>query len=362
MPGEGATTGTTTPQQLLAQLDGTATEQACAYATLEACQDAEVGIVCVAKLAAQLADPSQSAETHTRCCLVLAHLCSLDPVRFAGVWLRDMRCLSTRAPGNAVDVVLCSDAVGQMTKEDARTVAAIGAWYPAMFAPGYDAVCDVNEIGVIQWKVADISDDNAFNRLKKDEGKAMHVATRLLDMLREDRAQVSDAEVAGTWWILQELSEGGGSLVCLHIVQQGAVELAIEELRRGSPSEWVSIAQTPSGKFGAVLDWIRCATYILTNAQHKQTVAATPGLLDVLLDLLHANEQANDPADSNLLAVIAALYGLGNAREAFIQISASNETAIRGAASGIRFVLDHPQPFIKEVGISTNASAVRNSI
>ena len=113
-----------TAESLAAALGGGPSERAAAYATLEATQDGALGASCVAALAAVLAKPTAEVETaeYRRCCLVLAHLVTLDPERVGLEWYKEARFLSAWAAGNAADVVLSRDPE-QLTKEDARTLA-----------------------------------------------------------------------------------------------------------------------------------------------------------------------------------------------------------------------------------------------
>ena len=75
-----------TPQSLGAALEASRSERGSAFAALEASSDAALGASCVAKLTAVLTKPSSEVDAaeYRRCCLVLAHLASLDPV---GMWL-----------------------------------------------------------------------------------------------------------------------------------------------------------------------------------------------------------------------------------------------------------------------------------
>ena len=96
---------------LAAALGGGASERATAYASLEATQDASVGASCVEALAAVLAKPAGEVDVaeYRRCCIVLAHLATLDPERVALEWHKETRFLSAWAAGNAADVAVSRD-------------------------------------------------------------------------------------------------------------------------------------------------------------------------------------------------------------------------------------------------------------
>ena len=63
----------------------------------------------------------------------------------------------------------------------------------------------------------------------------------LLDMLREDQLSLTEAEIAGAWWMLTDLTDcaynGCGPdvpSVAIHALDAGILEVALAELRRAA--------------------------------------------------------------------------------------------------------------------------------
>lgn len=349
---------TSTAQALLAQLGAGPEQRAAAYAVLEATSDAELGASCVAALASVVGKPESevSLAEHSRCSLLIAHLGSLDAVRVGAEFHKEMRCLAVDATGNALDVVL-SD-VERMTKKGARALAAGWAWRPAMQAKGWDAVVQPAGVNTFELLGADMNRDNAYNTIKKDDAKNARVLSLLFDLLREDRAELSAAEVAGAWFAARMLVTT--SPHALHTVQESAVGLAIEELRTGSPTDWVSIERDPCGRYGAAVTFIQGIASALAS-EHKPLMAATPRLLDVFLDVIAAYESSANVDDANANTVTWGILGLYELHEALVDHSSANRTAVREAASGIRYTLDHPLVCMKDIGAGTSMAAVRAS-
>ena len=65
--------------------------------------------------------------------------------------------------------------------------------------------------------------------------------------IREDRAEMTESELAGTWRLILDMGcTRSSSAVYAHAAREGVLGLAVEELRTGSPADWVSIARNPS--------------------------------------------------------------------------------------------------------------------
>ena len=65
------------------------------------------------------------------------------------------------------------------------------------------------------------------------------------------------------------------------------------------------------------------------------------------------------PADANAATVIAAIGALYEALSPLLALDdGGNLAVVRGAASSVRFVLDHPLVWIREIGITTTIAAV----
>ena len=352
-----------TAQSLVAALAGSLAERSAAFAALEATDDAALAAGCVEALAAGQSEAAREVDAaeFRRCSLVLAHLATLDPVHVGAEYFRDLRCFARYTKGSVIDGIAGKDAE-QMTKEDARTLAAGMAGDAAMRVRGEGAMFEAASITIMDLFGGTMSraTDSYFVMLT-DEAKRTRLLTCVLDLLREDREGLSEAEIAGAWLMIGELISGKGAtpggVVALRALHGGALGLAIEELRTGTPAEWVSIALNPSGRFGSVF----LGVYIITKTlaeEHMHLAAATPRLLDALLDVLKAHE-SSEVDDANVASVMFGTLVLYQVHESLFAHSEINRTAVRASASSIRFALDHPLDWYKALGFTSNAAAVR---
>jgi hypothetical protein len=189
-----------------------------------------------------------------------------------------------------------------------------------------------------------------------DDEKVKRVITLLLGLLREDRPELAEAEVAGVWWVADSLFEWNlRQSHVVYAVQSGLLNLAMEELQTGSPGDWVSVASDPSGKFGAVLNAVR-GIGSQTPSEHYHLITAVPGLLDLFLNGLRAFEAADAPNDANHIAIFGLATGLMNTHAHFFEgeVGQVNRAAVRAAASTMRYVLDHPLVWMSEFGCNSN--------
>jgi hypothetical protein len=351
-----------TAQSLAAALAGEKTERLAAYAALEATQDVSLGAACVESLLVCAGKPESEVDAaeYRRCMLALAHLAQLDGLRIGAEYAREMRCLSSFAKGNALDAA-CAKPVEQLSKDDARTLAAWLGADATMYGKGFDVWMDAAGIGLMEFLTAWPSQDCAWNALRQDEPKAMRIMDLMLELLRDDRAELSEAEVASAWSVIKtRVLESDTSNLSRHAVQAGAIGLAIEELRRGSPADWLSISRNRSGRFAMVLGCYSDTLHWLA-AEDMHLVAATPQMLDVLLEGLKVYEEASSAEDVhsfNAVWLTGCLYGTFEVLDAGEgRVRDQARTAVRGAASGIRYLFDHPLIVAKDLGLSTSTFA-----
>lgn len=340
----------TQAESLVARLGGSARERAAAYADLENTRDGVLGACCVGALAAVLEKSASEVDTaeYHRCCLVLAHLAALDPERVGGEYFIDARSYTALTAGNAADVVL-SIGTEELTKDNVRTLAVGQACMPAMWASGWDPVATAaGGLDFMEWWGA----ANMYGPLKSDQAKGMRVVTLALDLLREDCAEMTEAERAGVWNLLMWLSHEYGE----HAVHEGVAGLVVKELTTASPCDWVSIDRNPSGRFGFVF-YFMVEMIFTANAELKYSLAATTGLLDVFLDVLRAYESAG-PDGANVTSVFMAAGALFFMHDAFFKLDHINRTAVEAAAGQIRYLLDHPLVWAQDYGWTTSQSAV----
>ena len=353
-------------------LAGGGSKRAAAYSTLEQTQDAALGASCVEALLGTLGKPESEVDAAEwrRCALVLAHLAQLDVTRVTREYFMEMRYASTIAKGNALDVAL-SQPPELITRDVARTAAAGGgrgsSAFAALMAKGFDPMMAAAGVDARGLYGAWDGQDCAYNDMLKDEAKRLRLLKLTLELLQEDRAELSETEAAGAWRMLAELMDmlpplydiSISRLHAAHCAQAGATALAVAELRTGAPAEWVSVTKNSSGRFCSALYFISRISWCL--APEDRHLVATPQLLDVFLDGLKAFEAAGsaEVEHANITSVYVLLLGLYLLLPALFAVSDVNRVAVRGVASSIRFVLDHPLPWATEFSATTNMVAVR---
>lgn len=336
---------------LVALLAGEAAERTAALATLESTGDAELGAACVEPLLHVLSRPARDvdAHEHRRCCYALAHLASLDPVRFGGEWYRDRRFVLAQAKGNARDIGALPP--GDLSPEDALTLTSLDSVTASICTKGFTYPLHAGGTNFFEWFEA----VHNCQHSSLSDSVLSRVLALLVDMLQHRRTELSETELAGVWmWIFWNTNMNPA--LSLEAAQSGALKLAIAELQTGSPADWVSISRNSSGRYGAVHGAI-AAICNYTPIDMKYLILGTPAILDVFLDAIQAFEDANNLQDSNITAAFVFFFGLHGAHQIFCEDR--HRAAVRRAASPIRFALDNPLDWIKELGNSTSFMTVR---
>eukprot|EP01052_Picozoa_sp_SAG31_P006570 SAG31_NODE_303_length_18065_cov_5.733107_12_plen_391_part_00 len=179
-----------------------------------------------------------------------------------------------------------------------------------------------------------------------DDERNSRLSTLVVDALREQREQLSEGIVAGAFSLLYLLHFGRPS-TSFHQIKIGCVELAIAELRTMEPADWISVSRCPSGRLAALS---RVIGYVFLSTRGDP---GTPGVLEVYLDALTAYEQAGANDDTSTLTVFCMSHGLVCSRVFFS--SDANAAAVRNAAPSIRYLLDHPQNFATDIGLTSGS-------
>jgi hypothetical protein len=145
------------------------------------------------------------------------------------------------AEGNALSVI-AAKAPEQMTKDDARTAATAESALMALSIVGADRVLDAG--GEDRAMPSPPSPDHAWENMRArgqgDEAKMICLAKLTIDLLRDDREELSEAEVAGAWCFIANLCQSCPEVVSLAVVQAGMIEMAIAELRTGVRTQAVA--------------------------------------------------------------------------------------------------------------------------
>eukprot|EP01043_Picozoa_sp_COSAG02_P061294 COSAG02_NODE_8208_length_2658_cov_2.339586_1_plen_578_part_00 len=343
---------------LVAQLAGDAAERAAAVATLEATGDVALGVACVEALLIVLSKPVRDVDSteYRQCCYALAHLASLHPVRFGGEWYRNKRFLLAQAKGNARDIgALQPD---ELSLEHALTLTALDSVGASMCTKGFTHPLHAAGTNMLEWWGTLLSQENQHAVLTSSA--MSRILSLLLELLAERRVELSEIEVAGIWmWIFWNTNIN--PVLSLAAAEGGALGLGVAELQTGSPADWVSISRNPSGRFGVVHAAIAAICNYIPPLDKKRLILSTPKILDVSLDAIRAFEEANNLDDSNVTAVFVFFFGLYGAHPTFCEESERNRAAVRQAASSLRFALDNPLDWIKELGNSTSFMTVRSN-
>lgn len=307
----------------------------------------------IAPLAAVLSKPATEVGVaeFRRCVLVASRLLALGGVAIGCEWLRDRICwLCLGAEANALDIA-ARVPIEELTKDHALLLAAAQGCFAPIFVRGMDSVSRAAGVAA-----ADVLRDAVSRFAQSPDAWHNAVSTLLLGALREDRAQLEESVVAGSWALLGALAHARPD-VALHQVQGGAAELALRELRTASSSSWVSIQRDRAGKFGSVFTALSAMAQI--PMEHKHLLAATKDLLEASLDAYRAYEATFRAADANVVLMTAASALLRDSR--LHTASEANADAVKCAASSLRFAIEHPLVLVEFHNLGTAADTIETA-
>ena len=344
--------------ELVGLIGGAPAERSAALSALEATADAQLAAKCVPPLLGLLARPAAelAVAEFERVCLLLSRLGSLDPVAVGAEMFGDLRLLALFTEGNALDVCLAKP-LEEMTKEDVLLAAAARSCSTAAISKGWDPALAAAGLTFMEFYGPATAASPHGPVKSPDDARNLRLCSLTLDLLKTDRAQLTDAHVAGAWYLLANLIQTRSG-VALQFGRAGGLAAAVAELRAAAPADWVSLRRDPSNKFGIIFMAMFNGILPLNmrNAEHSQLVAGTDGLLEAMLGGLKAFEEAGCTEDTSVIAVWAAVSVLMVG--GFAKSEASRE-ALVAAAGTLRFVLDHPVAATTDLQLTSNSSAVR---
>ena len=321
-------------------------DRAGAYAALEATEDVALAVASVAPLTAVFARPVEEVDAAElqRGCLALAHLMSLDYVAVGPEWIKDGKWLvACTSEGNALNTALRKP-VDELTRADALLCAAEQASMTASFIR-FQAMLAAAGMSTMEFLGGMMASPHGV--VQGTDERNCRLATLIAEALREEREQMADGLVAGAFQLLSSLC-GSRPAAAQHMIELGCIGLAVAELRTMPSSDWVSIGKCPSGRVAAAL--VLCGSLFSNQLPDP----GTPGLLEVLLEVLAAYELSEVSDDTSGFVVFLAAWALHAGR---FSASEANEFQIRAAAPAIRFLLDHPHTVAAELGWTTGMMA-----
>eukprot|EP01045_Picozoa_sp_COSAG04_P015950 COSAG04_NODE_1298_length_7325_cov_2.902989_5_plen_593_part_00 len=336
------------PQLAALLASDAADDRARAYAALEATDDVALAAASVAPLTAVFARPVEEIDASElqRGWLALGHLVSLDGVAVGGEYVKEGRWLTAwSSEGNALNTALAKP-VAELTRADALLCAAEMFAFCPMQSRGMDPLFAVAGISTMDF-LGSFVGASPYGPVKGTDERNNRLSTLIADALREERGQMADGLVAGAFTLLNQLSAARPA-TALHQIEIGVLGLAVAELRTMPSSDWMSVIRCPSVRAAG-------AMAVFGSIFNSHPDPGTPGLLEVGLEALEAYRLAGVSEDTNIFCVMMVCVILYSGR--LSAFSEENAAAIRAAAPSIRFVMDHPQDLMAEIGMSTGMIA-----
>ena len=284
--------------------DGSAEGRAAALAALEGGPtDAALAVECVSPLAELLRMPAAEVDAaeFRRVGLLVAQLVNLHPT-VAAAWVQDCTFACAWTSGNAMDLALAKP-LEELTREDLLTAAAGEHYWSAFRTRGVDPVLE--QIGMSFHEILGAIMTHSPHRQAKspDDARNMRLVTLAMEVLSDDdaAADLHPLERGGVWAMLQDLGQPRPA-VQLHAVRCGAVSTMVSELGSGA-KVLEAAATTTLAMLGVVSGCIYGAP-----AEVKTLAAATPGFLDLVLDVLRVYAATDSPDTHGFALYEATLF------------------------------------------------------
>ena len=264
-----------------------ATALGCAGPLVETVLNADVSVV--------------DAAEFSRAATVLASLYAMDPAKVGVDYFRSLRFDVIWGAPNYVGVL--DKEPSELSRQDALALAAAHACDAAFHAKGFDAgtrrfVADF--LPVLMDKCAWFT---LTSRGAKSDAWIESISRQLLDVVREPRA-AARMTVAGAWLAIAWALSGRETL-CVRLLEDGLLDVAVASLRRTPPSAW----QTWRTLDGVCATTIFCVAWNLNTVEfsslNKTTLLISKGFVDVFIDSFKAFERqgASKLADASVCSV-----------------------------------------------------------
>jgi hypothetical protein len=274
-------------------------------------------------------------------------------------WVRDKRCFVVyNSPGNALDVVV-SKPLNEMTRDDVLTLAAAESWWATIkMARGYDPVLEAAEVGILEMLGTMAAEQPYRIANAPDDAMNIRLSTLAMEVLADPEAELElSPPIRCGVWVLITLLTQTRLAVQRHVIECGLMPAVMAEMRTGL---YLVESTDSNGSVtgNAALSMLIFGVVYGSPDEVKVLVAATPGLLAILVNVLQAYMAMETPSDVMVIGLYGAALLLSQLLSFFPPSDGATET-LRNEASAIRFVLDHPQTFITDFGLSTSLAMVR---
>jgi hypothetical protein len=338
--------------------NGTARQRNQAYTELEAAiKRRDVPLLCACappmfEVMCMDAAEVDSAE-YQRVGLLLCAMVSVDALAVGACCLKDDVWVTPySASGSALGVMLAKP-VAALTEADALTLACQYAWVPPVDSKGYAAVLAAAGVDEAHFMMECFVKHLPSYLVKGTTARNLKLSTHVLEMLQKKK--LSDPlAITGAWWLLYTCNTGQPE-VGKHQLDLGIHDLALVELRTGSPTDWVSLTRDPSGRFGVVLYATNQASVPspVMPVADVTAMALESGFLKASLSVLKAAEVLGDVREMSVTAVLAGGIWVLNSSDCF---NTEAQRLVRESASALRFMLELEQPvtYFAEIGGSSD--------
>jgi hypothetical protein len=339
---------------------GEAEERAVAYAVLESSDDTALMLAALAPLADLLCRPvAEVGPAEFQRINLLTGVGRDDPT-IMGKWIGEKHYTNAWcSPGNALDVAMAKPA-DRLTQEDMLVVASTQSHWVASLLRGFDPLLSAGSVNDFADLSAPIGAHHpcAHGNMPHD-AKAIQLVTLSLDFLA-DSSQLTLLR-ACVWALIPDVAGMTSQLrptVLLQAVQGGIVKAMVADARSGKDLLAYDDPVVGRARTAAIWGVAGCA-YCASN-EIRALAAETPGITEFLVDVLRAYEAMESPSTAS----VSGVYHSTLLFSTLLDYLPSAETGgaietLRGEASALRFLLDNPVVYLRDMSLTTNLTMVR---
>jgi hypothetical protein len=326
-------------------------EQLCSLADVDqdAAASADTATQCVGPLCGVMMRDTAEVDPkeYQRAAVVLHGLFSLDPIRIAGELCRtggEMNMLTMWGAGSlppqrsALGQALLK-APSDLTLEDVMVICAANVPH-GMIAPHGQFEKVMAEYYTWDEFIKGVfeTDFVLLNSPGESEERNLQLVSLILPLLKPT-VDFPDTMLSGTHGLLAHCIVGRPA-VAQRFLEEGGLEIIVENLRRTSPTEWITTAGYAQPGHGGMAFWVTgCMTEALNASGYDLTARLLEsGYIDACVDAMRAVEQLRKDellANHNIVFLMKSLAPI-NYGKCLDRI----QDKLRGASSALRCMID----------------------
>lgn len=236
------------------------------------------------------------------------------------------------------------------------TLASNACFHATTMARGMDRVVKAGGSEPVEWisKFPVAENNQLFAREEGHEAFCARLAKLALDIIRDD-CEVSELAQAGAWMLICWAAIGRETVVT-ELIGMGVIELAVAELNKVSPTDWLSWRTSR----GVVANTVMHLGFTLSTCslpgKTQLLLDEHPGFIDVAITVLKAYELRGHAAvaeatPGGIVSIVMMLSSLDLASPDAAPIVRLLETV----PSAVQFLLSHPVYIFQDFGHSSAA-------